>query len=458
MAKKFLILLLFVFLSYFAVSQNVAHTKQRISELCSEKYFGRGYIYDGINKAADYLAEEFQLIGIQSFTENSFFQNYSFDINTFPEDAVVKINDKYLKLGEDFILNADSPSLIGNYKLFYIDSTTQNDINKFDNLLKSKKLRKCFLVVDKSAFYENNGLNNFLEIANNNSKMFVGIILLISEELVSGLSQHQNQFPRIIIKKEQFSLKTKNISVSIQSKLLKNFPNKNVIGYIEGEVKDSFFVFSAHYDHIGGLGKTVFISGAQDNASGTALVLDLADFFSKNKPKYSVAFMLFSGEEVGLLGSSYYVENPLFDLKNIKFLFNLDLVGTGDDGFTLVNGDIKNVKNMKILPFRSKNTNKDTEIYEKKFNNIENFEKAQNLILKINENNNYFPTEKIKLRGGAANSDHYPFFINGVPCFYIYTLGGKTYYHNIKDKPETLNFGGYNQLFNLLTNFINQYE
>jgi Zn-dependent M28 family amino/carboxypeptidase len=251
------------------------------------------------------------------------------------------------------------------------------------------------------------------------------IVELIPEELMWSVSTKVQTYPVVKIKRESFDKKTQMIKLNSKSEYVNDFEARNVIGYVEGE-KDEFIVFTAHYDHLGWMGKDVFIPGAQDNASGTALVLDLADYYSKNKPEYSIAFMLFFGEEAGLFGSTYYVMNPLFDLKKIKAVFNLDMVGTGDDGITVVNGAEEDYKDI------------------------------WNLIDKINKENEFFT--EIKARKESANSDHYPFHAKGVKAVFIYTMGGKTYYHNPKDKPETLTFTGYNQLFGLLTKFVEEYE
>jgi Zn-dependent M28 family amino/carboxypeptidase len=170
------------------------------------------------------------------------------------------------------------------------------------------------------------------------------------------------------------------------------------------------------------MGTDAYFPGANDNASGTAMLLNLAKYYSKpeNKPDYSIAFMSFSAEEVGLLGSKYYSENPLFPLKNIKFLINLDMVGTGSEGIKIVNSTV--------------------------------FKTEYDKLVKINEEKKYLKT--ISKRGEAANSDHYYFYKNGVRSFFIYTLG-KEYkeYHNINDKPP-LPLTEYEDLFRLLRNFV----
>jgi Zn-dependent M28 family amino/carboxypeptidase len=129
--------------------------------------------------------------------------------------------------------------------------------------------------------------------------------------------------------------------------------------------------------------------------------------------------MAFGAEEVGLIGSKYYVEHPLFPLSKIKFLINLDIVGTGDEGITVVNA---------------------TE-HKKEFEQL----------LKINEEKKLFP--QIKPRGKFANSDHYFFSEKGVKSFFIYTMGGIKAYHDIYDKPQTLPLTKFEELYHLLLQF-----
>jgi Zn-dependent M28 family amino/carboxypeptidase len=153
-------------------------------------------------------------------------------------------------------------------------------------------------------------------------------------------------------------------------------------------------------------------------------MLNLAKHYSQNPPEYSVVFMAFGGEELGILGSKYFTENPLIPLDSIQFMINTDIVGTGSEGITLVNGKVH--KN------------------------------AFELINQINEAHGYFP--KIKARGKAANSDHHFFSEKGVPAFFIYTMGGISAYHDVFDQAETLPLTGYEGLFTLITEFVNKYR
>ncbi len=209
----------------------------------------------------------------------------------------------------------------------------------------------------------------------------------------------------------------------VDAKLINGYTSQNVIGYIPGKIEpDSFIVISAHYDHLGRMGKDTYFPGANDNASGTAMLLELANYYSSHQPDYSIAFMAFGAEEAGLIGSSYYVGHPLFPLNQIKFMVNLDLVGTGDEGMTVVNGVML----------------------------ADEF----NLLTKINEQKGYL--SKVNKRANAPNSDHYFFATKGVKAIFIYTLGGIKAYHDVYDGAETLPLTKFKELFGLLTDFIEE--
>ena len=192
-----------------------------------------------------------------------------------------------------------------------------------------------------------------------------------------------------------------------------------MIAKADGKRSDSLIVFTAHFDHLGRMGEALF-PGASDNASGTAMVLDIAEHYSKSIPEYDTYFIFFSGEEAGLIGSRYFVENPVFDLKKIKFLINLDLMGSAAKGITAVNGRLH--------------------------------EEEMKRMAKINTERNLIP--KLKLRGKAANSDHYWFSERGVPAIFIYTEGNAKAYHDVYDTPENLDWANYEEVFTLLVEFV----
>lgn len=120
---------------------------------------------------------------------------------------------------------------------------------------------------------------------------------------------------------------------------IKQVNSENVLGYLEGtDKKDEVIVVTAHYDHIGKLSEgtgDLINNGADDDGSGTVAVLEMAKVFAKakeegNGPRRSILFMTVTGEEMGLLGSQYYSENPIFPLSNTVVNLNIDMIGRSD--------------------------------------------------------------------------------------------------------------------------------
>ncbi|NUM79397.1 M28 family peptidase [bacterium] len=174
----------------------------------------------------------------------------------------------------------------------------------------------------------------------------------------------------------------------------------NVIGWIEGqELKNEFVVMTAHLDHLGmklsmtGDKDTIFY-GANDNASGVSVMLSVGETLVEMKPKRSILFVAFSGEEVGLLGSKYFVEHSPVPLEQIRFLLNLDLVGSGHDGI-MVQG-------------------------------VNDFPQEFSTVSGINRS--YFGFE-LSTRPNSPNSDQYYFNALGVPAFFMYAYKGTNPYH-----------------------------
>ncbi len=424
MLRKSLILSLVLLAVLSLSAQNLDRVRQHIQALSSPEFHGRGYTFGGSDKAAKYIADEFKSLGVKPFGK-SYFQDFSYDVNTFPAKMNVSIDGKEMQPGTDFVVGQMMPTTKASYELFLPDSLLLNDTIAFMTRYFAEDWSKKMLVIDY-AQTENKEIKMFyIKVLYGNTR-FGGIMELIPEELVMSVGKIQQDYPVIKLKRESFDRSAKSISIDITAKLKKNFSAKNVIGYVEGKNPDKYFVFCGHYDHLGTLGKNAYFPGAQDNASGTAMVLDLAAYYAKHQPKYTMVFMLFFGEEAGLLGSSYYVEHPLFSLNQIVMGVNLDMVGTGDEGITGVNWE------------------------------EEDYADVWKLFSSINEENKYF--DPIKQRKAAANSDHYSFNRKDVKFIFIYTMGPGTYYHNVKDKYETLSFTGYGSLFGLLTKFVERYE
>lgn len=143
----------------------------------------------------------------------------------------------------------------------------------------------------------------------------------------------------------KFNSETVNIKVESSGIQRETIKTQNVVGVLEGtdpKLKDEYIIYSAHYDHIGigrpnAEGDSIY-NGARDNAIGTTAVLTMAKNLSKYPTKRSALFILFTGEEKGLLGSKYYVKNPILPLKQMIYCFNTDGGGYNNTSLATIAG------------------------------------------------------------------------------------------------------------------------
>jgi hypothetical protein len=398
-------------LLFFSFHVSAQYHVDVIKKLSSPEFHGRGYYKKGDVKAARYIASEFQKAGLQP-AGKSFLQAFTFPVNTFPSKVEVKIGNKAMAPGKDFIVSPACPPTKGTYPLIRIQPPFP-DFNARD-------YSNEFLLFDKS------GLDS-VSLKQMDSLMRalpdVKGAVFVTDKLTWSVSQSVGGKSVIRVMRDSFPADAQTITLDVRSKLIKDYKTYNVAGYVPGTTNpDSFIVFTAHYDHLGRMGKHALFAGANDNASGTAMIMDLARYYAKpeNRPAKSVVFIAFAAEEAGLVGSKYYTENPLLPLNTIRFLINLDLMGNGDEGVMVVNG----------------------EVHEQEFLMLES----------INNVSGYVKT--LGKRGKAANSDHYWFGEKGVPAFFLYTMGGSKAYHDIYDLPDTLPLTEFEDVQKLLRDFV----
>ena len=183
----------------------------------------------------------------------------------------------------------------------------------------------------------------------------------------------------------------------------------NVVGILQGE-SDRCIVFGAHFDHLGIKGGTIY-NGADDNASGTTSLLELAEAFAKSgkKPKYTLIFAAFSAEEVGLIGSRHYVKYPAVPLKNHNLMINMDMVGRLRSGLN------------PNLSLQSGNLSS----------------RLKDLVHKVSEG---YPFS-FSLTEAGSRSDHAPFNNQGIPVLFFHT-GSHPQYHQPTDDEHLINYDG----------------
>jgi len=387
-----------------------------INELCSDKLCGRGYVNNGHLKAARFIRDNFKNLGLKQYKKGNYLQSFNINVNTFPNDLHITLDSIELTEGIDYHLSPISGSAKGSYKIIYLNKIDISEFLNFRN--KENALVNNIVVISADKVKNTDSISFFNNLKYELAATYCPVIWLTEKKLTWSVGAQELQYPIIELNSSTLN-NAKQISLDIKNVYRENLVCNNLIGFIEGKKQNKSIVISAHYDHLGMMGEAMF-KGANDNASGVTMMLSFAEYFSKNKPKYNIVFMAFAAEEAGILGSKYYVENPWFPLEDIKFLLNLDLLGTGDQGICVVNGTL----------------------HKKTFKKLSKINKKQDLV------------SKIKIRGRAANSDHYWFSQRGIPAFFIYTLGGIKAYHDVYDLPQTLPLTEFNDVKTLLLKFI----
>ncbi len=203
----------------------------------------------------------------------------------------------------------------------------------------------------------------------------------------------------------------------------------NVIGYLDNQAENTIII-GAHYDHLGFGGEgslyrdsiKAIHNGADDNASGVAILLDVAKNLKDKNTNNNYLFMAFSGEEMGLLGSNYFVKNPTIDTKKVSYMINMDMVGRMKKDSTLA------VYGTGTSP-----------IFKQ--------------VLK-SHNDNF---KLVQQESGVGPSDHTSFYLADIPVLHFFT-GQHEDYHKPGDDTEKLNYDGMHLISDYIFNIISDLD
>lgn len=425
-----------------ADAQDMARVRRNIKKLASPELAGRGYVKQGERQAAAYLRERLSKLRVEPLAPD-FTQPFTLDVNTFPGTVSASIRADGAPKGLGWAVgtsiiaapNSGGGKVKGRIQLLDTSIFTKPAVQARYRRLAFGKRVLLLRAADEARLTK---LPLPLQQHLNTAAAWMTVV----PKLTASLAPAQAPQPRVHVLAPKMPLwldkaifgdsaaasppgKTVWAEVNIDAQLQRNYPTQNLAAVVRGTVQpDSFLVVSAHYDHLGTMGRKAYFPGANDNASGVALLLELAAYYARpeHRPACSVVFLLFGAEEAGLVGSRYFVAHPLVPLKRIKFLMNLDLLGTGEQGVTVVNGRL-------LEPYYRR-------------------------LVALNDAKRYLP--QLAPRGRAANSDHFPFSEAGVPAFFLYTRGGSTAYHDVDDKPEALSLAGFSGAFGLVRDFLGE--
>ena len=339
----------------------------------------------------------------------------------------LRVNGKSLQVGRDFLPDERTASgeVSGPLKLVYVGSGLLIPDKKIDDY-KGKRTDGQIVVIDEdvpeklkkdtTVRSEAWSYDYRIQVA---TMMGARAVIVLSDRLVYGEYGAPAIVPVFRVLKKTFPKNIKTISMFASSSF-QEFQTQNVVARSPGtQYPDSTIFLTAHYDHLGTFGDTTYFPGANDNASGVAMLLGLARHFKAHPLKYSIVLVACSGEEAGLVGSRYFVESQLVDLSRGKFVLNMDMTASGREGIMAVGG----------VEFPAA------------------FDTLKAIATSLG-------VKDVRKRENAPNSDHYFFIRAGVPGFYIYPFTGLQPYHSLDDTPKTLQWDVFNRLYTLMRDFL----
>ena len=288
--KRSKLFLLFFLIHFFAFSQDLDYAKRIIEKLSSPEFKGRGYIEYGDKISADYISGEFRNFGLLPINKRTYFQKFNISVNTLPNRVMVKIDGIELKAAIDYLVEASCPTVNGKFQII---KTSRSQIDTEEKLITLiNKTGDSYILIDNRGKKDekpevSKKIDEYLQFLKYSPEVNIkGIIIYSNDKLTWESSTTQNLRPIVIINKELDLNNLNSIEITVDSKFIQKYETQNIIGSINGTSNsDSMIVVLAHYDHLGKMGKDIYFPGANDNASGVAMLLNMVKHYSKNKPK-----------------------------------------------------------------------------------------------------------------------------------------------------------------------------
>jgi hypothetical protein len=462
---RIIVLLIISSLSFaqadFIKSENLMRT---VEYLASEELEGRLGGSQGYYKAAIFMANEFSKLGLEPINEKSYFQKFNVEYNKILPPCSLNLieNEQVIKeynLGDDYVFRGftGSGNLTGNVVFVgYGIASDEIGYDDYEGIDVNDKIVIAFKYnpkwkIDDKNWPEGNPRPKSKIAADHGAKAIIFVSLPNDEKpqepigsVLHGSGEQNENFPQLHMDldaagdlfagsgytlselqskidstKKPFSIElNKTVQVVVNAKYEKEKETVNVIGIYPGsdeELKNEYVILGAHLDHVGGQGGEIYFPGANDNASGSAAVLEIARAFAEQKieTERSIIFVLFSNEESGLEGAEFLADNLPVPKENIIAMLNMDCIGHGDS---------IQIGNGKSAP------------------------KLWELAKSLDEDEANLMVDATWSGGGA---DATPFHNLGIPTLYFASRFSYTYLHSMNDKPETLNPKLFEQLTRL---------
>ena len=454
MKRKFVLIPVLLIFALGVVAQQPARIQQDVKYLASDELEGRLTGSKGATEAADYIAAEFRRVGLKPLTTG-----YK---QKFPYVARVSLGKtnsflfgkEKLNVGVDWLpLGFSSSATVAGDVVFVGYGITASELNYNDYSAVNAKGK--IAIAKQGTPDGDNPHGQFARFERVRWKAVAArnagakaLILIAREdnfrddrltELAYDNSAGDAGLPVIVISRQAADriMGLQNVAISLTTDIVRDeTPAYNVAGMLEGSdplLKNEVIIIGAHYDHLGrggeGSGSLAPRSGdihhgADDNASGTAGVLELARLFTtqKARPKRTLVFVAFSGEEEGLLGSNYYVNHPLLPLANTVAMINMDMIGRMKDHRLIIDGVGT----------------------AKEWRDIISADTDKSFQLTLNED-------------GFCPSDHSSFYAKQLPVLFFWT-GTHNDYHKPSDTFDKINYDDEARILEMVARIVNRLD
>ena len=432
----------------------VKETESHLRYLSSDGLMGRRTGEAGNHTAANYIAQFFKTHGVQTIEGvQNYYQPVGFEASQPPQKGILSLGKKVYRQDDDLLILSGNPISLKKAKAIFAGQGWVDE-EKGHNDYKGLDVKGKIVIVlpgtpngddpltifqsmaEKRKFAAENGAIALFEIYRLTNfpwqffKNYFGkeTLRLAKETVDPGIDLtygwiYEGSKAEIVQLATKKALK---VDLTNSGAKQRQVQSQNVIGLIPGtdpKLKDEYILLTAHYDHVG-TGKNgggaytqedSIFNGARDNAMGTTALLSAAKAFSKSPPKRPVIIMALTGEELGLLGSSYYADHPVIDLKKTIFNLNTDGAGYNDTNYISIIGMGRTGTDQQITT------------------GVETFG------LKV------FP-DPVPEQGLYDRGDNVSFAKKGIPAINFspgltaFTPGIMKYYHQVADEADSIDF------------------
>jgi hypothetical protein len=423
--------------------------KKDISTLASDKFMGRATGTEGEKMASDYIVSWFKKLKLTPKGTDGYLQPFAFTAAAKTGTSTqFYVNAKSYRLNDDFYPISISGNGITSGYIVKVGYGIVAPELKHDDYAGKLSLNKKILVIETGTPDGNNPHGKYAGYDDLRKKTEIAItkgasavIFINSDTTLDNPIQKINskvsplKIPVIfamgdvvrVLKNDIVTNCTVGVEIIREEKT-----GHNVIAMLDNKAPTTI-VIGAHYDHLGMgdeenslyRGPAAVHNGADDNASGTAMLMELA--LQLKQPQYSKSnylFIAFSGEELGLLGSNYYVKNPTIDLKSVACMINMDMVGRlkTDEKTLIINGAGTSPRWKTVL--------------------------------------DSVTTDSIKIKtseSGIGPSDHTSFYLQDIPSLHFFS-GTHEDYHKPSDDEDKINYNGMLSIQKIILNLIERID